>query len=425
LPEPAPIAPNVLLTPPVPEQPEKPAEAEPQPPIFPPNEPTPITLSPVQSLEPVPDDLPKWRFHFGLDTSVTYDDNIFIQPTQRQADVYFGITPILATGWGTFQADPTTVTGVPSRFPEIANKEILGNALYFRYAPTALLFADHTDQNAFNEDVTVAGRWISGRVTLEAEGRFQTLSAPNIDVGNRIHSEVTGGFLNMNYSLLEKTSLDSRFAMEHDSYQGGLNSTVTSLSTILNYQALPKTMVGVGAGFGYTTVEDGQDQYFEQGLVHLRYVPTTKVTLDLVGGEEVRQIENGPTRATPVFDFEAIYAAQDSTKILLKISRQTTNSVLYEEQDIEATTFEASIRQRVFQKLYITVSGGYQINDYVNAGTAANRTDNFSYAGIESSVEVTKWLSMKAGYHFQDDDSSLAQFGFHRNLVDFQINMQF
>jgi hypothetical protein len=419
-----PQTPDSTLAPPIPEQSETPAEGEPRAPTFPAEDPAPIILSPVQSLEPAPD-VPKWRLHLGLDTSVTYDDNIFIQPTQKQADVYFGATPIIATGWGTFLADPTAVTGMTSRFPQMADREALENAFYFRYSPTAVFFTRHTDQNAFNEDAQVAGRWISGKVTLEAQGRFQTLSQPNIDVGNRINSETTSGFLDMSYRATDRTSLDSRFSLEHDSYQGGLNSTDTSLSTILNYQLLPKTSAGIGFGVGYTAVEDGQNQYYEQGLIHLHYTPTARISLDLTGGVEVRQIEDGPNRATPVFDFEASYAAQDSTTITLKVARQTTASALYEDQDIEVTTVEGSIRQRVFQKFYVTLSGGVQRDDYVDAGAAADRNDTFSYFGIESAVEVTKWLSVKAGYHFQNNDSSLAEFGFRRNLADFQFNLRF
>jgi len=431
LPAPAPIAPDVNLAPPVPtdapsvpDQRAAPNEANPNGPIIQTVEP-PAKLSPVTGFEPVQDDLPKWRFHLGLDTSVTYDDNIFIQSTQRQSDVYFGVTPIVATGWGTFLADPTTVTGAISRFPEIAAEQAVGNAFFFRYAPQAVFFARHTDQNAFNEDVRVGGRWVSGKVTLQAEGRFQTLSAPNIDVGNRINSETTAGLLNLNYQVGQRTSLDSRFSLEHDSYQGGLNSTNDVISTILNYQALPKTMVGVGVGLGYATVENGQDQYYEQGLIHLRYTPTYKIALDLVGGAEVREIQNGPDRATPVFNFTASYAAQDSTTLRLTVSRQINTSVLYADQDIEATTVEANVRQRFFQKFFVTVGGGVQLDDYVDAGAAASRTDTFTYFGIQSAMEVTKWLSMKAGYRFQNNDSSVTEFGFHRNIADFQFNLQF
>ena len=379
-------------------------------------------ISPEQPVTPPGRDLAKWRFHFRLDTSVTYDDNIFIQPSQRQSDVYFGISPYLAAGWG-FQAEPGNITGTASRFPQIAERRF-GNAFFFA-PPTAVFFTDHTDQNSFNEDVLVSGRWISGKLTAEAEGRFQTLSAPNIGVGTRINNEVASGLLNLNYQVTQKTSLDSRFSMEHDSYQGGLNSTDTSVSSILNYQALPKTTVGLGGSFGYTTVESGQDQYYQAGTPpsalpsHLQdhAGPHWRVAM--------RQIQNGPNRATPVFDFELGYAAHESTTLSLKVSRQTDTSALYEDQDIEGTKVEGRVRQRLFQEVFLTLSGGYQHSAYVNAGAAASRTDNYFFVGVESALEVTKWLSMRASYQFQQNDSSFVDFGFQRNLASFQLDLRF
>jgi hypothetical protein len=419
LPEPAPLQPDVALTPPLPE-PVAPDGS----PSAPHNSST-APLAPVQGSEPAQVDDSKFRVHVRLETSVTFDDNIFIQPRQKQSDVYFGITPLIAAGWGTFQADPSTVTGVTSRFPQVEARGISGNSLLFRYAPSATFFLHHSDQDAVNHDVMLGGHWTSEKLTLDAAGRFQTLSAPDIDVGNRINSQVTSGLFNANYQMTQKTSLDSRFALEHDSYQGGLDSTDISLATILNYQVLPKTMVGVGTGFGFTTVESGQNQYYEQGLIHLRYLPTYKITLDGTIGIEVRQVVHGSDRTTPVFEFSASYAAQDSTVIRLAVSRRTETSALFVDQDIERTTIEASIRQRFFQKVFVTLSGGFQHVDYVDAGTAANRTDNYVYCGVESSLEVTKWLSMRAGYRYQDDDSSVGDFSFRRNLADFQINIQF
>jgi hypothetical protein len=419
LPEPAPLQPDAALTPLALE------------PVTSDELPTPsgdfsvTPLVPVEGSESGHDDPTKFRVHLRLETSVTFDDNIFIQPRDKQSDVYFGITPIMAVGWGTFQADSSTVTGVSSRFPQVEARDLSGNSLLLRYAPSATLFLHHSDQDAVNHDVMLGGRWSSGKLTLDAAGRFQTLSAPDIDVGDRINSQVASGLFNAHYQMTEKTSLDSRFALEHDSYQGGLDSTDINLAMIMNYQVLPKTMVGMGAGFGYTTVESGQNQYYEQGLLHLRYLPTYKLNFDCTAGVEVRQIVNGSGRTSPVFEFIASYSALDSTLISLSVSRRTETSALFVDQNIERTTIEASIRQRLFQKVYVTLSGGYQHADYVDAGAAASRTDNFPYWGVESALEVTKWMSMKAGYRYQDDASSAGEFSFRRNIADFQINIQF
>lgn len=369
--------------------------------------------------------MPRWNFHVRLETSLTYDDNIFIQPREKQADFYFGITPVIAVGWGRFQADPSTVTGLSSRFPQVAARNIAGNLFLFRYAPTAEIFVHRSDQNTVNQDVSLAGRWIGSKLTLDTAARFEKLTAPDIDVGDRIESTVTSAFLNANYQFTEKTSLDSRFAFEHDSYQNGLDSSDFSLATLLNYQILPKTMVGLGVGGGYTTVEGGREQYYEQGLLHFRYDPTFKISFDGTVGAEVRQIHGGPDHVTPVVEFAATYAAQDSTTIRLSVSRRTEASALFGEQDIERTTVEGSVRQRFWQKAYISLSGGYQHIKYVDAGSAANRDDNYAYFGVETSMEVTRWLSARASYRHEENTSSSDDFSFRRNLVELQVNYQF
>jgi len=379
----------------------------------------------VDGVAPAEPTVPRWNVHVRLETSLTYDDNIFIQPRHRESDFYFNITPLIAAGWGQFLADPTTVTGVASRFPQLAARDGTGNLLMLRYAPTAQIFLHRSDQDAVDQDVMVAGRWAASKLAVDAAARFQKLSAPDIDIGNRIESTVTSAFVNANYQMTQKTSLDSRFTLSHDSYQGGLDSTDLNFATLVNYQVLPKTLIGLGAGVGYTTVEDGQDQDYQDALLHLRYEPTFKLSFEGTVGAEFRQISGDTHHITPVFEFAASYAPQDATTIRLSVSRHTEASALYGDQDIDRTTIEASIRQRFFQKVYLSLSGGYQRLDYVDAGTTANRDDDYLYVGVESSMEVTRWVSMRASYRRETNESSNDDFSFRRNVAQFQLNIQF
>jgi len=167
LPEPAALQPDPIL--PSPAAVELPAGNA----LTPPREAAVAPLGPVENTTPLPTDNSKWHIHVRLETSVTFDDNIFIQPDHKQSDVYFGITPIVAAGWGTFQADPSTVTDEASRFPQVAARSDFGNSFLLRYAPNAMVFVEHSDQNSVNHDVMLGGRWNGGKLTLDAAGRFQ------------------------------------------------------------------------------------------------------------------------------------------------------------------------------------------------------------------------------------------------------------
>lgn len=370
-------------------------------------------------------ELSPWRVHVRLETSVTYDDNIFIQPSREQSDFYFGITPLIAAGWGQFRADPATVTGVTSRFPQVAAREAGGNALLIRYAPTARFFVRHDDQNTVDHDVTLGGRWAGQKLALDAGAHFQRSTAPDIDAGNRITSTVAGASLNANYQLSGKTSLDSRFAFEHRAYDGGVDSTDASLAGLLNYQVLPKTMIGLGGSFGLTNVEDTGLQTYEQVLLHIRYEPTFKLRFEGTAGVELRQFEDGANHTSPVAEFAAEYEPQTSTVLRLSVSHRVEASTIYSNQDTERTTIEGRIRQRFFQRVYLTLNGGYQSISYVGEGAAANRDDDYTYVGVESAAEITQWLSIKASYRYQVNDSSFSDFGFQRNLADLQVSVQF
>jgi len=383
--------------------------------------------TPVDTLQPARQPRP-WRLDIALQSSVTFDDNIFIQHVDRVSDVYFGITPVVALTLGKPLSAADTLTGMVSRFLRPVDPNEPGDSLLLRYAPTATFFVHNTDQNSFDEDVTIDGRLRTEKTLAEFEARYQTLSSPDIDVGNRINRSIYSAYGDVNYSFTDKTSADSRLEFNHTSYEGGLNFTDIGERVTLDYKILPKTSIGVGGLIGYTNVEDGTNQVYEQGLLHFHYIPTHKITIDLIGGVEARQFTSGGSRTTPVFEFNASYAAQESTTILLTVSRKTEPSAIFQGQDVDRTTVEGNIRQLLFQKVYVTLGGGYQHAEYVDAGIiegTASRTDDYAYFGASAATEITKWCSLRLDYRYQDNRSTDDGFAFRRNVADIQLNVQF
>src|SRR5438876_6155757 len=79
-------------------------------------------------------------FHYELSLTVrgVWDDNIFISHTNKVSDYYFAIEPVITIGVG-----------------DIAGR----NRSYLRldYMPSAILFVDHSDQDAFNQLIHLEG----------------------------------------------------------------------------------------------------------------------------------------------------------------------------------------------------------------------------------------------------------------------------
>jgi hypothetical protein len=80
------------------------------------------------------------RFHYGLQLTVrgVWDDNIFISQTDRKSDYYFAIEPQLTLGFGDIEGRSRSY-------------------LRLDYMPSAILFVDHSDEDAFNQLIHIEG----------------------------------------------------------------------------------------------------------------------------------------------------------------------------------------------------------------------------------------------------------------------------
>ena len=73
-----------------------------------------------------------------------WDDNIFLNHTNKVSGYYFAIEPVITIGWG-----------------DIAGQS--RSYLRIDYMPSGILFVDHSDQDAFNQflhlrgDIALAG----------------------------------------------------------------------------------------------------------------------------------------------------------------------------------------------------------------------------------------------------------------------------
>ena len=89
------------------------------------------------------------RFHYALQLTVrgVWDDNIFVSHTDRTSDYYFAIEPEITIGVGDIEGRSRSY-------------------LRLDYMPSAILFVDHSDQDAFNQLIRLEGGYSTGRLRL-------------------------------------------------------------------------------------------------------------------------------------------------------------------------------------------------------------------------------------------------------------------
>ena len=370
------------------------------------------------------------RFQYGLQITVrgVYDDNINISQTNRVSDYYFTIEPVLTLGAG-----------------DINGRE--DNYIRFDYAPSLFLFADHSEDDALQQLFNLEGQHRFSRLTLSLGEEIAILdgtdlrslsdaSSPgshaNLDVSGRTKFQTYNTRLNASYDLSGKTFLSTGFNSLVTEYNSSslFSSANIAGNVFLNYRYSDKVVVGVGGTGGYDFVDaPNPNQTFEQANVRASYQATGKISLNVSGGVEFRQFENDSRGqyVSPVFELGANYQPSDSTTFTLSGSRRTFNSGVLAGQDFSATSINVSLRQRLLQRFYFGVTGGYQNSDYFStvSNVATNRQDNYYFIEPSLDFSVTRFWTVGGYYLHRQNDSSFQTFRFEDNQIGFRTALVF
>ena len=364
------------------------------------------------------------RFHFNLALTVrgVWDDNIFISHTHRVSDYYFAIEPQITIGIG----------------------DMVGRSrsyLRLDYMPSAILFVDHSDQDAFNQLIHLEGGYSTGRLRVSLFEDIALLESANLnsfvdttglwanlDASAPTRINIFNTRLIADYDLTGKIFLQGEFGSNIYFYPNHISSYTVSGGLYVYYNWLPKVSVGVGGSFGYDWVDDPTpDQPFEQVNVRLNYAATAKLNVYASAGAEFRQFnDDRGDYTTPVFEVGLVHSPFDGTTITLAAGRRIYNSGFLSGQDFANTYVVGRFQQRLFRRVYLGLGGGYENSDYFAAVAGLSTPRNDDYWFIEPSVDVliTRWLSAGVYYLHRQDTSSIDFFSFYDNQVGVRATLR-
>lgn len=365
------------------------------------------------------------RFHYllGLTVRGVWDDNIFISHTNRVSDYYFAIEPYISLGLGDMQGRTKSY-------------------LRLDYMPSAILFVDHSDQDAFNQLIHLEGGYSSGRLTLRAYEDIALLESANLnsffdttglwantDASGPTRVNIFSTRLIADYQLTGKVFLQGEFDSLVYFYPNHISSYMVAGGLYIYYNWLPKVSVGIGGTFGYTWVDDPTaNQPFEQVNLRLSYEVTNKFFLYASAGVEFRQFDGDRGSYTsPVFEIGSIYHPFSGTTLTLAAGRRVYASGYLPDQDFGGTYVAGRFQQRLFHRVYLGLAAGYENNNYIatDRNVSANRDDNYWF--IEPSVDVliTRWLSAGVYYLHREDASDVDFFSWYDNQVGVRATLRF
>jgi hypothetical protein len=371
-----------------------------------------------------------WRFVGRLALQGTYDDNISIRPTHAIDDYVVHVAPSLAFGIGNFRTAVAPYAAIPHLIARTGEEDLPRfDYAFVSYTPDAVFFIDHSGENDVNHDLRLAARHERDNWNAHGELRFQRITDADIDFGRRLRQTYYTANAAGERALSGKTFGGLGVRAYRAEYSGGLSSTDLRGNAILDYQIAPKTRIGLGAAAGYLWVGSGADQTYQQPFAQLTYQPTAKVSFRAQAGEEFRQYDSSePDRSRFVFALNGNYEASDATSFNLEARRDTLSSAQYAGENIVASFYQAGVRQRLLQRLYVSLSGGFVRNQYernVPTAAALGRRDDFGFVRAGSSIDFTRRGTLELSYEHRDNSSTLHTFDFQQNLVSVAASFLF
>ncbi len=368
------------------------------------------------------------RFQYRIHLSIrgVYDDNINLDRTNQISDFYTSIEPSITLGFG--DIDQRTE-----------------NYLRLDYIPAFFIFANHDENNSIQHVFRLEGQYRFSRLTLNFSQMIQIMDGVdiqgqdsgggldqqvNLDVAGRTRFNVYTSHLNAAYYLTGKTFLSSGVDFTANDYKSLISSEEFSANIFLNYNYSSKLVVGLGGTFGYQQVDDPKpDQNFQQINLRVSYQATGKLDFAASVGVEFRHFDGGLVgeHVSPVYEIAANYTPFDGTKITLSANRRNEASAVLAAQDYAVTNITLGIQQRLFQRIFLSVNGGYEKSDYfstiINGG--GRREDDYFFVQPSIAVSLTRFWTIGAYYLHRENSSSFNTFDFTNNQVGVRSTFEF
>jgi hypothetical protein len=350
-------------------------------------------------------------FHVALDISETYDDNIFIQP-QKTADYITNVSPGFSL--------------------ELGSKTSPNSSYLFGLAQfTFLLYADNPTEDSDNYFFDLHYQHQFTRLTLGIEQQVRRETLTSIDAGNLVQSDVYATVATATYDYNDDLSFKATATQNITDFDSTAYADTTErfLDLYALYQVEPKLGLGFGPRVGTVEVQGGPNQTYEDALFDLIYQASDKTQVTLVTGPEIRQYQRSSAQnITPVVDLSVDYAVSDDTTLKFDAHRRRIVSFGSQDEDYVNNEIGASIRQCVFQKMYFTFAGGYDLNEYSGTASGASdpgREDNYFYVRGGADWQANDWLDLTASYQYSRDHSTVRAFSFDDNQVTLSAHMAY
>lgn len=364
----------------------------------------------VAAEERSPDLRTSKRVVLWLEGGVLYDDNIFLNARDREADLLWRVGGEVQLNFG-----------------DVVNRD--ETYWVVRYRPDAFFFLENPDEDTLDHQAELLVRRKFARLAVDGSGAYQRTSGSTVELGDRVERDVVSARGGLTYAVGAKTSLASSVRWDGTAYResGYADYREWAHESFVDYQATEKFRLGLGGGYGRLDVDDGSEaQDFQRALARFSHEATGALTLNGRVGAEFRQTEVGDT-TTPVFGLDATHALTAKTEGRLQAVREVAASGSLEGQNYTRTGLAMGVTHRVNDRVSLSVDGGWERYDYEAVTRAAlpldDREDTTVFVRPGFSYSFGDRWRAEAWYQWRSNDSSAPDQTYEVNQVG--LNMRF
>jgi hypothetical protein len=347
--------------------------------------------------------------HPRLAAGLTYDDNILYSRVNRESDAEWTIQPAFQAVAGddaaliAYRDQHSDVLGLAPGNLIVQKPEAWpGELLMLDYGPSFQFFDKYTANNSIDEFGTLNLLWPMSKLILGLRQDYQLQKTTIIELsGQRAIVESISTALSVAYQFGDKASLESDFRRINVGYDQPelIGYTEYNTEDWLNYEAREGLPVSLGLLTGSDSVENHQDQTYEQLRARARYNYTEKLAFDVSAGGELRQYENGnPDTLSPVFTLAGEYRPAERTSLRLTGSRQQYASII-NGYNYASTGATLEVRQGITDRFTAGLSAGYYSLDLTPTRSGLTQhTQDYYTARISLEAKIVRHLSGQIFY---------------------------
>jgi len=358
--------------------------------------------------------LPSWlRLEIGLQS--LYDSNIFLQPSNEEADWVNRVTPRITA----FIGDP-------------AGTDWYGEA---RYTPAWTTYASNSDINRFDQGGAIEGAFRQPLLTVNAGLSYQENTGNDRFTRDLFTTTTTRAYTFADYVLGPSTFLEGSMEWSRMERGGSLRDTGTTFNdqdsfdvrTAALWQVGPAIRLGPALRYERINSSINSDRDIVHSLLAINYNPESIISLQGDLGAQWVSLDSGRTFWTPSAALRGLWNVDALWKIGMNAYSRSLPSPTGADSSQQTTGIGADLSWVPDELLLVSAGLGYEFAEFeFHSGAQPNRSDDYFFGNLSLRVTPSNAaIGFEFFYRYRFTDSSLVDLDFANSQAGVQLNYRF